>query len=350
MYKVVLEQKERVSPNKELLFNIIAIIVALILSGIILAFYGYNPFTSFAGMFKSTLGSSFGFSETIVKTIPLIFTGLSVAMALNSKVWNVGAEGQLYIGALFAAWFAIYFPTLPKFLEIPMILLVSMIGGALWAFFPAILKMKFKMNEVISTLLLNYVAISVLDYFVYGPMKREDNFPFSKDIPPEAVFNKIGFQNVHIGIFFALILVIIVYYVLKYTKFGYELRIIGSSIKAANYAGINYDKMMLFVFLISGAFAGLAGANQLCGIEFKLHSHISDDLGYTGIIVAWLARSNPFIIVAFAFFMSSLIIGSEALQYEGIPVAIGKVMQSLILFSILGSELFKNYRIKLKRG
>ncbi len=350
MYRVILEQKERVSKNRELLYNLIAILVALLLSGIVLAFYGFNPFTSIGGMFKTTFGSAFGFSDTIIKTIPLIFTGLSVAIALNSKVWNVGAEGQLYIGALFATCFALYLPTFPRIVEIPLILLASMIGGALWAFFPAFLKMKFKMNEVISTLLLNYVAISIVEYFVYGPMKRQDNFPYSEDIPQEAMFSKIGFQNVHIGIIIALLLVVILYYVLKHTRFGYELRIIGSSIKAANYAGINYDRMMLFVFLLSGAFAGLAGANQISGIEHKLHSHISSDLGYTGIIVAWLARSNPFIIVAFAFFMSSLIIGSEALEFEGVPVAIGKVMQSLILFCILGSELFKNYKIKVKRG
>ncbi|OQY38108.1 MAG: hypothetical protein B6226_04135 [Candidatus Cloacimonetes bacterium 4572_65] len=349
MYKIILEQKERVSKNRELVYNIIAIIVALIISGIVLAMNGYNPFSAFAGMFQTTFGSTFGLTETVVKTIPLIFTGLSVAIALNSKVWNVGAEGQLYIGALWASWFALYMPTMPKIIGIPLILIASMMGGAIWAFIPALLKMKFKMNEVISTLLMNYVAISILNYFVYGPMKRSDNFPYSEDFPKEAIFSKIGSSNIHIGLIFAIALVLILFYVLKYTKFGYELRVIGSSIKAAKYAGINYEKTMLFVFLLSGAFAGLAGANQVCGIEHKLHTHISDSLGYTGIIVAWLARSNPFIIVGFAFFMSSLLIGSESLQYEGIPVSIGKLMQSFILFSILGSELFKNYKIKIKR-
>ena len=208
-----------------------------------------------------------------------------------------------------------------------------------------------QLYDVISTLLLNYVAINIADYFLFGPWKGKDNFPYTPIFPEEARFDRIGFGRVHIGLFIALVLVVLLYIMLYNTKTGYKLRLTGSSLKAAKYAGININKTMFIVFLMSGALAGLAGVGQICGIEYKLHQHISTGYGYTGIIVAWLARSNPFIIVIFAIFLSILLKGADSLQIAmRLPAAVGTVMQALILFAILGSELFKNYNVKLIRG
>lgn len=350
MFKIKLEQKERVSKRQESIITLIAIAVALLLSGIFIALNGVNPIAALVKVFTSALGSPYGISETLVKTIPLIFTGLAVAIALNSKIWNIGAEGQLFFGAVTATWFVLYGPSLPTPLMLTMIVILGALGGAFWAFIPAILKIKFKMNEVISTLLLNYVAINIADYFLFGPWKGKDNFPYTPEFPPNCRFPRIGFGRVHFGLIIALVLVVLIFVILYYTKTGYKLRLTGTSLKAAKYAGININSTMFLVFLISGALAGLAGVSQICGIEFKLHQHISTGYGYTGIIVAWLARSNPFIIVFFAFFLSILLKGADSLQIAmRLPASVGIVTQALILFAILGSELFKNYKIKLIR-
>ena len=350
MYKIKLEQRERVSKKQEALITLVAIVIALILAGIFIALNGVNPIAAFFKVITSALGSPYGISETLVKTIPLIFTGLSVAIALNSKIWNIGAEGQLFFGAVVATWFVLYGPALPTPIMLTVLVIMGAIGGAFWAFIPAILKIKFKMNEVISTLLLNYVAINIADYFLFGPWKGKDNFPYTPEFPMNCRFPKIGFGRTHFGLIIALVLVVLIFVILYYTKTGYKLRLTGTSLKAAKYAGININSTMFLVFLISGALAGLAGVSQICGIEFKLHQHISTGYGYTGIIVAWLARSNPFIIVFFAFFLSILLKGADSLQIAmRLPASVGIVTQALILFAILGSELFKNYNIKLIR-
>ncbi len=350
MFKIKLEQKKRVSSREELVITLTAIAIALVLAGIFIAFNGVNPFEAFWKVVTSALGSPYGISETIVKSIPLIFTGLAVAIALNSKLWNIGAEGQLFFGATFATAFIMYGPVLPKPLELTVIIILGAVGGALWASIPALLKIKFKMNEVISTLLLNYVAINIADYFLFGPWKGKDNFPYTPEFPEQARMHRLGLGRVHLGLIIALVLVVLLFIILYYTKIGYKLRLTGSSLKAAKYAGINIKSTMFLVFLISGALAGLAGVAQISGIEYKLHQHISSGYGYTGIIVAWLARSNPFIIVIFALFLSVLLKGADSLQIAmHLPAAVGVVTQSLILFAILGSELFKNFNVKFIR-
>jgi len=350
MFKIKLEQRERVSKQKELLITVYAIGIALFLSGIFIALNGVNPFLAFWKVITSALGSSYGISETIVKAIPLIFTGLAVAIALNAKIWNIGAEGQLFMGATFATAFVMYGPVLPKPLMLLTMVILGMVGGAVWAFIPALLKIKFKMNEVITTLLLNYVAINITDYFLFGPWKGKDNFPYTTEFPFEAKFSQLGFGRVHLGLIIALFFVFLLYIVINHTSIGYKLRLTGSSLKAAKYAGISINKTMFIVFLVSGALAGLAGVGQVSGIEFKLHQHISPGYGFTGIIVAWLARSNPYVIVAFAFFLSILLKGADSLQIAmHLPAAVGVITQALILFAILGSELFKSYNVKLIR-
>jgi simple sugar transport system permease protein len=348
MYKIKLEQRERVSNRQDFVITLAAIGVALFLSGIFIALNGVNPFAAFAKVFSSAFGSLYGISETLLKSIPLIFTGLAVAIALNSKIWNIGAEGQLYFGAITATAYVMYGPILPAPIMILTLLTLGAIGGAFWAAIPALLKIKFKMNEVISTLLLNYVAMNIADYFLFGAWKGKDNFPYTEEFPDQAKLPQLGFGRVHFGLIIALILVVIIFFVIYHTKTGYKLRLTGSSLKAAKYAGIDIKKMMFGVFLCSGALAGLAGIVQVIGVEYKLHQHISPGYGYTGIIVAWLARSNPFVIVIFAFFLSVLLKGADSLQIAmGLPAAVGIVIQSLILFAILGSELFKNYNLKI---
>jgi len=223
-----------------------------------------------------------------------------------------------------------------------------MLGGALWALIPAFLKIRFSVNEVITSLLMNYVALNIVDYFVYGPWLGPDNFPKTRIFPVNAQLPQIGFGRLHSGLFLLIIFVILTYVVLKYTPYGFKVRIIGSSAKAGHYAGFNVKRIIFSVFLLSGALAGVAGMIDLCGLQYRLLNTFSADYGYTGIIVAWLSKSNPFIICFFAFFLSVIITGAEIIQISlGLPASIGTILQALILFSILGAELFKNYKVKL---
>jgi len=330
--------------------TLLAIVVALILSGIFIALNKENPLDAFRDVFRFTLGSRYGFSETVVKSIPLIFAGLAVAIALRSNLWNIGVEGQLYMGALFATAFVLRGPLLPRPFELTVLILFGCLGGLVWAAIPAVLKIRFQMNEVISTLLLNYVAIAIVDHFVYGPWKGRDNFPYTVEFPVQCRFYELPYGRVHMGLLLAIGTVVVVYVLIKYLPWGYAVRLTGASLKAAAYAGVNTKRTMMSVFLLSGAVGGLAGVNEICGIQFKLHHHISSNYGYIGIIVAWLARGNPFTIIVFAFFLSTLLIGAENLQITmGLPASVGVVMQGLILFSVLGSELLVNYKVRLRK-
>lgn len=347
--KVQFDKRESTDSRVEAGYTFLAIILALLLGGIFIAFNKVNPFDAYIQIFRSVLGTSYGFSETLVKMIPLILTGLSVAIALNNKIWNIGAEGQLYMGAFFATGFIMFTKPLPYPLEILTIIIIGAIGGAFWALIPALLKVKFKINEVITTLLLNYVALSITDYFVFGPWKGKDNFPYTPEFPANTHFLSLPFGRLHIGIIIAIVLVVIVYILFKYHPWGYEVRLTGSSLDAGRYAGIPINRTIFLVFLLSGAFAGIAGVNQICGTEFKFHHFISSGYGFTGIIVAWLAKSNPFIIIFFAFFLSILLTGTEILQITmGLPASVGTILQGLILFCILASELFRNYRVSIR--
>ncbi len=350
MFRVQFDKREVISSRLELQYSLLAITIALVLGGIFIAINKVNPFEAYWQIIKSTLGSPYGFSETIIKTIPLILTGLAVSVALNNKIWNIGAEGQLYFGAFVATAFILYVQPLPRFLELSIAVCLGIIGGAFWAAIPAFLKTVFRINEVITTLLLNYVALSIIDYFVFGPWKGADNFPYTATFPIQAQFPGLGLGRVHLGLIIAFILVLLIYFIFKYTTFGYKVRLSGSSLEAGKYAGVSVNKTIFLVFLISGGLAGLAGVNEICGIQHQLHHQISSGYGFTGIIVAWLARSNPFIVILVAFFLSLLITGSEILQISmGLPASVGTILQSLILFSILGCELFKNYNVKFSR-
>jgi len=348
MYKIQLNQKERVTPKIDIFISLIAISIAIAFCGIIIAFKGVNPFEAFVVSIQNTIFSSYGWSEVLVKTIPLIFTGLAVGIALTSTIWNIGAEGQLYMGAMFATAVVMHLPVMPKGIELTVMFLAGALGGAFWAFIPAVLKIKFKVNEIITTLLLNYVAIFLVDHLIFGIWKNEDNYPFTPEFPQEARLPQLGFERLHSGIFIALFAVIVIHLLLKYSSWGYKVRLTGASLSSAKYSGINVKKVMFSVFIISGILAGIAGMNEVSGIQFKLQHQISIGFGFTGIIIAWLARANPIGIVIYAVFMSILITASEMLEMlMGLPASMGVIAQGLILFAILGSELFKIYSVKI---
>jgi len=284
MYKVVLEKRAFISSVRNFTTTFFAIIAALILGAVFIQLNGVNPLLAYGKIIERVIGSSYGLSEALVKMIPLTFTGLAVAIALENKIWNIGAEGQYLMGAFFVTAYVLNFPQLPIYLNLPVILLIGMLGGALWALIPAFLKIRFSVNEVITSLLMNYVALNIVDYFVYGPWLGPDNFPKTRIFPVNAQLPQIGFGRLHSGLFLLIIFVILTYVVLKYTPYGFKVRIIGSSAKAGHYAGFNVKRIIFSVFLLSGALAGVAGMIDLCGLQYRLLNTFSADYGYTGII------------------------------------------------------------------
>jgi len=335
-------------PDYHLFFILLAIVGAFLLGGIIMAITGHDPYSIYSQMFKGVFGSRYGLAETTVKAIPLIITGLGIALAFRLRIWNIGGEGQLYMGAFAATFIVLCFPCLPSQIVLPSMFLAGLIAGGLWALLPAIPRVLWGVNEILTTLMLNYVAISWVDYLVYGPWKDPAgyNFPLTPLFPSIATLPVIGNTRIHNGLHLALILVLLFHVLYKYSRWGYEARITGESVDAAHYAGINVRRQILISMFLSGALCGLAGMTEVSGITHRLQHGISPGYGYTAIIVAWLARLHPLAIVPVAFLFAALQVGGYLVQTTGVPAAVAGMLQGIILFFVLGGEMLSQYRFR----
>ncbi|HWR12309.1 MAG TPA: ABC transporter permease [Rectinemataceae bacterium] len=347
--KIIFEKRKTISKAALFIVPAASFLVSLILTGLVLSAFGTDPFATFAAMFKGAFGSSNGFSETLVKAIPLTLTSLGVALAFKLKFWNIGAEGQLMLGGIAAAWMALFLGNaLPFFLLLPACFLAGCVGGALWAGIPAFLKTRLKVDETLVTLMLNYVAILFAEYLYYGPWRDPKGYGFPGSAPfPEAAWLPRIFGRAHVGIYFALILAVILWIVIKRTRWGFELTIIGASPKAARYQGIAVRRNIFLALLLSGALSGLAGACEVTGISHRLQQGLNLGYGSTAIIIAWMSQLNPAAIPFVALLMAAILVGGDQVQLMmGLPSAMGMVMQGLILFPMLAGSLFTEYRIR----
>lgn len=345
---VRLEKRPAPSPLLTVLVPALSVVLALALGAVFLAVTGYNPAKIYSAMFAGAFGSRYGVSETVVKAIPLMLSGLGVALAFRMLLWNIGAEGQLYMGAFAASWVALSHPEWPKPLLLTAMVLAGAVAGGLWGLLPAIPRAYLGVNEVITSLLLNYVAIYWVDYLVYGPWKDPQgyNFPLTPPFSPSAQLPVLGSTRVHLGLVFALVAAAGLYLVLRRLKWGYEIRVIGESPLAARYAGMNIARNILLVMFISGGLAGLAGMAEVSGITHRLQHGISPGYGYTAIIVAWLSKLSPVAIVGVSFLLSALLVGGYSVQTSGLPAATVSMLQGAILFFVLGGDILINYRLK----
>jgi len=353
MDRLTFKLEKRLTPSPVMVFIIplISVLLALLLGGIFLALTGQKPLDVYLIMFTDSLGSKYGLTETIVKAIPLMLTALGVSLAFKMKLWNIGAEGQLYMGAMGASWLPLTYPTLPVYVMIPGMVVLGMTAGGLWALLTAIPRAIWKVNEIITTLMLNYIAILWVDYLVFGPWKdpKGSNFPITAPFPDAARLIGLGDSRIHAGLFFALALAVILFIVYKYSRWGYSINVIGSSERAASYAGMNIKRNILLVMFFSGAISGLAGMAEVSGIIGKLQHGISPGYGYTAIIVAWLSKLNPLAILIVSVLFGALQVGGYAAQVEGVPAAVATMLQGMILFFVLGGEVLTNYRVRLVR-
>lgn len=344
MLKII--KKDEPSQKKEIVMRVLAVLFALIAAAAIMALLGYNPFQVYSKIVEGSLSSGYRLKETINKTIPLVVLSLGVAVAFKMKFWNIGGEGQLYMGAFGASYVALNFNTLPALPLLTLMMVASIICGGLWALIPAILKAKFSTSETLVTLMLNYIAIKWISYLQYGPWKdpKAIGFPKIASFESNAVLPSIF--GVHIGWIIALALVIIIHIMLNYTKLGYEISVLGESETTARYAGMNVTKIMIISILISGGLCGIAGMMQASAIEQTLNDQLSSGLGFTAVITTWLAQLSAPMTVIVSFLFSVLLQGGAFLQSSlKIPSAVAEVLQGVIIFFVLGSEFFIRYKV-----
>ena len=312
--------------------------LAFLVFAMVLLIFGKNPVRAYADILSSTLGSFYGFSEVLVKMIPLVLT--AAAVALPSKIWliNVGGEGQLYIGALFATWGALNFSSLPGLILLPLIFLLGFFGGGLWASISGILRARGWVSETISTLLLNYVAILLVNFFVFGPWKDPEsaNYPQTAPFPAAATLPTLGGTRVHLGLLFALCFLILFYFVLTRTRWGLEMRAIGGNPEAARRNGIPLARYIVLLMFIGGGIAGLAGMSEVSAIQGQLRPNLSPGYGFAGFLISWMAGGDPLGIVAAAFLLAIISAGGDILQMtQAIPGSVVNILMALILFVVL---------------
>jgi len=327
---------------------IAAVAAALAVCAVFIAANGVDPLAVYKKMLTGAFGTRFGITETLVKTIPLLLCAIGVSIAYRISFWNIGAEGQFLAGAMAATAVTIYLPDLPAYVALPLMTALGIVAGGLWGLLTAVPRAYFQVNELISSLMLNYVAMLLLDYFVFGPWRDPGglNFPGSPMFTAEQSLPAFGRTRLHFGLVFALAAVLLYAFTFRYTRWGYELRLIGSNPEAARSAGINLNRQLLFVMLASGGLAGLAGMAEVSGVAHRLMYGISPGYGYTAIIVAWIARLHPLGLVISAFLFGGLIVGGYSVQTLGLPSATSEMLQGAVLFFVIAGAALGRVRIR----
>jgi simple sugar transport system permease protein len=283
---------------------------------------------------------------------PLLLTGLAVAFAFRAKFWNIGAEGQLMAGALIATTLGLYLKGVPAPLVLPMIIVAGFIGGGAWAAIPALLKTKLKVDDVVSTLLLNYVMVHIMGALLFGPLQQPgSSWPRSSEIVAAAKYPILMPRSrFHLGVLIALFAVFVVWFINRKTVFGYQSKAVGANIRVAHFGGINTTSVILWTALISGGLAGLAGVGELCALQYRLIMDISPGYGYSGIVIAMLGNLHPVGVLFSSLFFSVIIVGAQTMsRMTGVPAYIAEVIQGMALMVMLVFLLFTEYRLKVVR-
>ncbi len=339
-------QRDMVGSGYQLRVRGAAVLFALLLSALLLLFMGYNPFAVYASMLDGGLGSDYRIKETVVRTIPLVLSSLGISLAFRMRFWNIGGEGQIMMGAFAATWVGLFNPGLPRPLLLLLMVLAGVLGGGLWALIPTFFKIRFRTNETILTLMMNYVALKWLTYLQYVAWRDDTAFGYPKIPNFEKSAQLPDLLGVHIGGLLVPVLVAVLAFMIRSTKLGYEIRVIGDSEQTARYAGMNVPWIILVTLFMSGAFCGLVGMIQVSGVNSTLTVEVSNGVGYTAIIIAWLSQLNAVTILIASFLFAVMVEGGSYIQtVYHIPLAAAEILQGLILFSVIGSEFFIRYRL-----
>lgn len=332
-----------------------AVALALVLGGIVLKLVGGDPLRAYRFMLMASFGNLGVISDTITKATPLILVGLACALAFRMRLWNIGAEGQFFAGA-FGASAVVLTPLLAPETAgvwmIPAMMLAGFLAGAVWGFLPGFLKARFNVNEIISTLMMNYIAVAWNNFFIFA-VWTEGGFQMSRVFPRTAWLPRLAdyakqipeFRGLtaHLGLVIGLLAAVVVWWVLYRSKWGYEIRLIGDNPKAARYAGVNIVRNTVLVMMLSGGLAGLAGMSEISGVVHRLQGAISPGYGFTGIIVAWLAKLNPLAVIPVSVLFGALILAGREIQPSGLP----KMIQGIVLVCLIASELMIRNRLRV---
>ena len=346
-----LSKKQNVSELSTFYSFLIGFVIALMIGTIILIIQEKNPLETFSLMFRLSLGSVNSFTSSLNKAVPLILAGLGISIINSVKFWNIGAEGQIFFGAIAVNYIYINTQVTNSTMLIFVLLISGFVGGAICILIPAITKVFFGVNEIITTLLTNYIAIGITIYLINGPWKDPGslNFPAAEYIWEEVylptIFGKLSF-----GFIVCITFTVIAFYLKNKSIFGYELRIAGGSELTAIYAGINAKQKAFIAMLIGGGFAGLAGGIELLGQTHRLSTGISQGFGYTAIIVAAITGMRPIGIFLVGCLFGALSIGGSVIQTVGVSTYIADIIQASTLMGALISQFFFNYEIKRKEN
>lgn len=339
-------RRETLPLSRSILYHALGLLSALLVGALLILSLGHNPFAVYASMLRGALGTVTGARETVKMAIPLLITGIGIALAFRMRFWNIGGEGQILIGAIAATAVLVYAPGLPRVLSLILMALVAMLAGGIFGAVPAFFKTRWGTNETLFTLMLNYVALQFLRYLMYQPRWQDPGTKFPKifAFPADKILPKV--LGVHIGWIFALILTLLSWFYLNKTKHGYEISVVGDSANTARYAGMPVSWIQIRTIFISAALCGLAGFFQAAGADGTIHESTAGGVGFTAITVAWLAKLNPPVMLPVALFIALLRKGSMTIQstYQ-IPASAADLLIGLILFFMLGVEFFCNFRI-----
>lgn len=349
---MILLLERRTAPSATLTFlsPILAIGITAIIGGIIFSTLGLDPFKVLYLYFVEPLTSLWSIEEVIVKAAPLILIGVGLSVCFSANVWNIGAEGQLTVGALFGSAIPVYFTGWQSPSVLILMLMLGAVGGAVFAAIPALLKTRFNANEILTSLMLVYVAQLLLDWMVRGPWRDPQGYNFPQSVPFEGwqLLPTLGDGRVHVGALLAVVAAIILFFMMNQSLRGFEIRVIGSAPRAGAFAGFAEKRVIWFCFLLSGALAGLAGLCEVAGPSGQLQPTISPGYGFTAIIVAFLGRLNPVGVIFAGILLAISYLGGEAVQVEfNISNKSAQVFQGILLFLILACDTLIHYRIKI---
>lgn len=348
---VRIEKIDEISRLRSAVFSILSLVISLLVSALLIKMAEADILIAFSSLWSGAFGSMRALYETLVRATPLILTGLAASLAFRGKIWNIGADGQLFMGAMAGFWATQMFGGLPSILLIPIIIIFSFIGGALWGVLAGYLKTRFEVDVIISTIMLNYIAIYFLSFMLSanGPWREEGSYYQQSAKLAKNTFFPIFIprSRLHLGFLIAIAVAILVYILIKKTSLGYEIRAFGFNPKASRFKGMNVSKTVIIIMLISGGIAGLAGAGELFGIHHRLRPDISIGLGYTGIIVAMLASLNPLAVIPAGIIFGALLNGATKLQIiSGVPSSLIYVIQAIVLLFYLTGTTMAQYRLR----
>lgn len=331
--------------------TLVAVLAAFILCALLINVTGANVIKAFSGLFQGAFGNPKAIVETLVKSTPLLLTALAATVAFRGQVWNIGAEGQLFAGAIGAYFAYVNFMDAPRFVLVILTVIFGMLGGALWGLLAGVLKASFNVDIIISTVMLNYIATYLVSFLLsaLGPWREQGSYqaqsPIVSDISKWPTL--FGFSRLHVGLLLAVFLAFLTWILINKTSFGYKLRAYGFNPTACRMKGISANRVIVITMIISGGLAGLAGAGELFGVQHRLVPYLSSGFGFTGIIVALLGGLDPLMVVLTSIFIGGTINGSVLMQIASkVPSALMSAIQAIILLFLLAAQAYARYDIR----